>query len=409
MKICSLDDCLELVIDHRGKTPRKLGVDWSSSGFRTISANNVKFSGLVNEDSIRSLDPETYKKWMKEEIQRGDLLLTSEAPAGQVMYWDSAEKIAIGQRLFAIRVKEFISSKYLKYYLQSPTGQFEINKNTSGSTVFGISAKMFEQIAIRYPEKNIQDKIGDVLFDIDKKISINNQINENLIKIFELIFNYWFIQFDFPDASGSPYKTSGGKFIWSKELKRDIPDGWCVKDLYEFANITMGQSPPGDSYNETGDGAVFFQGSTDFGLRYPIVRQFTSKPSRFAKKNDILLSVRAPVGTMNIAAVDCCIGRGLAALNSKNNSNCYLMGVMNNFKSIFERRNGDGTTFGSITKDDLFSLKVLEPAAEILQAFEAITQPIFNQQGIIDQENKELGFLRDWLLPLLMNGQIEFL
>ncbi|MBL0337521.1 MAG: restriction endonuclease subunit S [Chitinophagaceae bacterium] len=116
-------------------------------------------------------------------------------------------------------------------------------------------------------------------------------------------------------------------------------------------------NPPGESYNDDGEGMIFFQGCTDFGKRFPSVRQFTSAPTRFTKEGDILLSVRAPVGTLNIAKENCCIGRGLAALNSKDNCISFLFGVMVNLKQIFDRRNVDGTTFGSITKDDLFSLK----------------------------------------------------
>jgi type I restriction enzyme S subunit len=221
------------------------------------------------------------------------------------------------------------------------------------------------------------------------------------------LYDYWFVQFDFPDTNGKPYKTSGGKMIWNEELKREIPEGWEVMDLIVIANITMGQSPPGESYNEEGNGTVFYQGCTDFGNRFPTIRKYTTSPTRFAKQGDILLSVRAPVGTMNIAKEDCCIGRGLASLNSKNNCIAYLFGVMINLKQIFDRRNVDGTTFGSITKDDLFSLKVIKPSKDTLKEFDKIVNPCFEKQNILEQENQELSSLRDWLLPMLMNGQVS--
>jgi type I restriction enzyme S subunit len=207
--------------------------------------------------------------------------------------------------------------------------------------------------------------------------------------------------------NGKPYKTSGGKMVWNDEVKREIPEGWGVGNLSDIANITMGQSPPGESYNEKAEGMIFFQGCTDFGNRFPTVRLFTSSPTRFAKSGDILLSVRAPVGTLNIANKDCCIGRGLAALNSKTNAITYLFGVMRNLKQIFDRRNSDGTTFGSITKDDLFSLKVIKPKSEILTSFEDIIKPAFEKQNKIELENEQLSSLRDWLLPMLMNGLVK--
>ncbi|SJM95832.1 conserved hypothetical protein [Crenothrix polyspora] len=217
----------------------------------------------------------------------------------------------------------------------------------------------------------------------------------------------WFVQFDFSDKDGKPYKTSGGKMVWNEELKREIPEGWNVSGLSDIANITMGQSPPGESYNEEGNGMIFFQGCTDFGNRFPSVRQFTTQPTRFAKEGDILLSVRAPVGTINVAKENCCIGRGLAALNSKDNCIAYLFGVMVNLKQIFDRRNVDGTTFGSITKDDLFSLKVVKPSNEILRLYHETINPAFEKQNKIELENQTLSELRDWLLPMLMNGQVK--
>lgn len=169
----------------------------------------------------------------------------------------------------------------------------------------------------------------------------------------------------------------------------------------------MGQSPPGESYNEEGEGIIFFQGCTDFGNRFPNTRLYTTDPTRFAKEGDILLSVRAPVGTLNIAKENCCIGRGLASLNSKDNCITYLFGVMANLKQIFDRRNVDGTTFGSITKDDLFSLKVIRPDKNILDKYQKIIYPSFVKQNKNELENNRLSELRDWLLPMLMNGQVK--
>jgi type I restriction enzyme S subunit len=169
----------------------------------------------------------------------------------------------------------------------------------------------------------------------------------------------------------------------------------------------MGQSPPGESYNEDNNGMIFYQGCTDFGNRFPTIRKYTTQPTRFAKEGDILLSVRAPVGTLNIAKEDCCIGRGLAALNSKDNCISYLFGVMLNLKQIFDRRNVDGTTFGSITNDDLFSLKVVKPNTLVLKNYNNAVNPCFVKQNTIELENIQLAELRDWLLPMLLNGQVK--
>ena len=281
-----------------------------------------------------------------------------------------------------------------------------IQNSASGSIQDNINIDVLTTLKFRIPEKEYQDKIASVLSALDSKIELNNRINAELEAMAKTLYDYWFVQFDFPDQHGKPYKSNKGKMVWNNDLKREIPDGWEVGGLSEIANITMGQSPPGESYNEVSKGTVFYQGCTDFGNRFPSVRLYTTSPTRFAKSGDILLSVRAPVGTLNIANEPCCIGRGLAALNSKDNSIAYLFGVMTNLKQIFDRRNVDGTTFGSITKDDLFSLRVIKPSKDILKKYQDAIFPAFKKQNQMELESRRLAELRDWLLPMLMNGQV---
>lgn len=220
------------------------------------------------------------------------------------------------------------------------------------------------------------------------------------------LYDYWFVQFDFPDANGKPYKTSGGRMEYNATLKREIPAGWAVNTLSQIANITMGQSPAGESYNEDGIGTLFFR------VRQILVGFSYSSPVHNityenGEKGDILLSIRAPVGDMNIANADCCIGRGLAALNSKSRSDGFLFYVMKYFKQVFERRNAEGTTFGSMTKDDLHSLQVVCPEPGLLKRYDDIVSEYNKMIFTRSLENQDLIKLRDWLLPILMNGQVK--
>ena len=215
------------------------------------------------------------------------------------------------------------------------------------------------------------------------------------------------MQFDFPNEEGKPYKSSGGAMVWDTDLKREIPKEWNSGVFSDIANITMGQSPDGSSYNEDGEGTIFYQGSTDFGMRFPSVRMYTTSPSRFAKQGDILMSVRAPVGAVNIANTDCCIGRGLSAINSKIGSITYIYYVVHYLKVRFDSLNTAGTTFGSITKDELFNLPVVVPSDNIIDRFESICKPIFDKQMEIGFEIEQLTKQRDQLLPLLTNGQVS--
>lgn len=283
----------------------------------------------------------------------------------------------------------------------------EIQKSASGSIQDNINIDYLSKMRIKVPEKKYQLKIVELLSSIDKKILLNNQINQELEAMAKTLYDYWFVQFDFPDQNGKPYKSSGGKMVYNPELKREIPEGWGVEKLENIANITMGQSPKGSSYNEAGEGIMFFQGSTDFGWRFPVARQYTTEPSRIAEEDDILLSVRAPVGTLNIADTRCCIGRGLAAINSKVGANSYILNVMQDFKKLFDMINSVGTTFGSITKDDLYSLQLVYPPTELLMKFDKSVKSFDKEIKNRSRQNQELTQLRDWLLPILMNGQVK--
>ena len=313
-----------------------------------------------------------------------------------------------------------VDVRFLYHLFKTKSVREQIRRSASGSKVKHTSPERIYDLQVQLPPPKAQVAITNLLTVLDDKIELNNRINVELEGMAKLLYDYWFVQFDFPmtaaqatalgkpHLTGHPYRASGGKMIYNETLKRDIPEGWGVTTLSKFANITMGQSPPGESYNQEGSGLVFFQGSTDFGWRYPQVREFTTAPSRFAKAGDILLSVRAPVGTLNMADQACCIGRGLAALNAKSGHDSFLFEVMLYFKTIFDRRNASGTTFGSITKDDLHSLEFACPSKGscLLDAFEEKIKPSHKTILNNHKQNHELTQLRDWLLPMLMNGQV---
>lgn len=302
-------------------------------------------------------------------------------------------------------IKDSYNPYYIYYWLKTKK-DFLFSQATVTRTPI-LNKSTFSNIEIYIPsERSLQDGLVEILIAIDKKIELNNQINAELEAMAKTLYDYWFVQFDFPNADGKPYKSTGGKVVYNEVLKREIPEGWEAKVLSDIANITMGQSPAGSSYNSEGMGTIFFQGSTDFGWLFPTTRQYTTEPSRMAKKGDILLSVRAPVGTMNIAKDDCCIGRGLAALNSKTGSDGFLFYVMQYYKQIFDYRNSEGTTFGSITKDDLYSLPLAYPTSDLLYKYDEIvsqSNKLVFEKGM---ENIQLEELKEWLLPMLMNGQV---
>lgn len=184
-----------------------------------------------------------------------------------------------------------------------------------------------------------------------------------------------------------------------------MPESWTQGVLADIANITMGQSPSGESFNTQGNGYPFYQGSTDFGTIFPAKRMYTDKPSRYAAVFDTLLSVRAPVGSLNIAYENCCIGRGLASIHGKYDNNIFVRYLLKNNKWYFDNINNNGTTFGSITKDYLFEMPVVIPDGKSIAMFEQKSSLIERQIYENEQQTRKLQNLRDWLLPMLMNGQ----
>lgn len=175
-----LVDVITTVVDYRGKTPKKLGGDWSDSGYRVFSAKNIKNGRIVQSDSIRYVSESMYKAWMKEEIKREDILITSEAPFGQVLFWNSDEKIVLGQRLYALRVNEKFYPKYVYYYMTSPYFQAELDARATGTTVVGLRQPELLKCKIFAPSYEKQVTIADALWCLEQKININENINENL-------------------------------------------------------------------------------------------------------------------------------------------------------------------------------------------------------------------------------------
>jgi len=169
----------------------------------------------------------------------------------------------------------------------------------------------------------------------------------------------------------------------------------------------MGTSPVGSSYNVTGEGDVFYQGRAEFGFRFPHRNMYTTEAKRFAEMDSVLLSVRAPVGDINMAEERCCIGRGLASVQSKDGNNSFILYLMQNLKPIFYRFNGEGTVFGCINKKALEELAVVIPPKEAMNSFDVICSNLDSQIKTLDQESRRLAILRDTLLPKLMSGQIN--
>ena len=265
-----------------------------------------------------------------------------------------------------------------------------------GSAVPSLTVPVIEDIDILLPSKATQDKVASVLKSLDDKIEVNRRINDNLEQQAQALFKSWFVDFE-------PFKN--GQFVDSELGK--IPEGWKIGYLSEIADIIMGQSPNGSTYNENGEGIIFYQGRAEFGTRFPSIRLFTTNPTRIAPANSILISVRAPVGDINITHKECCIGRGLASAVSRTNKSAFLLYTLFSLKSDLDKFNAEGTVFGSINRKALETLKILIPTNDLISKFEAIVASMDQQILILHIESENLKILRDTLLPKLMSGELK--
>ena len=272
------------------------------------------------------------------------------------------------------------------YYALKILGE-ELNYVSKSSTAVPIVNKSsFSNYVVKVPPLPEQKKIAEALSSIDDKIALNCEINHHLEQIAQAIFKSWFVNFE----------------PWGGEM----PSEWKNGTLSDIAIITMGQSPDGSSYNEEGFGAVFYQGRAEFGSRFPTCRLFTTHPKRMAKEGEVLLSVRAPVGDINVAYEPCCIGRGLASIHNKNYPS-FILYTLLALKQQLDVFNGKGTVFGSINKDDLSNVSVLIPSMEAIRQFEEIVKPMDAQIKVNYSENVRLQIARDILLSLLLSGELS--
>ena len=275
-------------------------------------------------------------------------------------------------------VPDFI---YYALTKQEVTEQLQAIAEQSVSAYPSLKPSDIENLELMLPDKKTQERIVAILRSIDEKIKENNAINNNLEQQALAIYQQMFVDNPSPE--------------------------WKEGTLSDIADITMGQSPSGSSYNEESNGTIFFQGRAEFGFRFPTVRLFTTEPKRMACANDTLMSVRAPVGDLNVAHTDCCIGRGLAAIHSKTNHQSFVLYTMFSLKKQLDVFNGEGTVFGSINRNSLNEMPILIPSDEKLDEFEGIVAPMDTAIRNNYDETCRLDKIRNSLLPKLMSGELD--
>jgi type I restriction enzyme, S subunit len=300
--------------------------------------------------------------------------------------------------------------RFAFYFLKA----INFDRYNSGSAQASLNRNYIYPIAVRVPPLAEQKAIAAVLGALDDKIELNRRMNATLEAMARAMFQSWFVDFD-PvraklDGRQPPALDLATAALFPNEFEDSelgpIPKGWRAGTVVEEFNLTMGQSPPGNTYNEEGRGIPLYQGKTDFGFRFPTRRIFCTAPTRYAKASDTLVSVRAPVGDINMANEECCVGRGVAAVRHKTGATSFTYYSMSNLYPDFARFEAEGTVFGSINKQSFENLPFVIPPAEVVAAYERQAAPLDEQIRILEMQSCTLAILRGTLLPKLLSGEL---
>ena len=445
-----LNDVIELVIDHRGKTPKKLGFDdFFSEGYPVLSAKHVKTSGLVNLDAMRFANEEMYKKWMKEPTQKGDVILTSEAPLGELFYIDGSKKYVLGQRVFGLRPKsDVLDSMYLLVWLSSAEGQGRLQARATGSTVQGIKQSELLKIMIPIPPMEVQKDIANIYGSLAQKIQLNTQINQTLEQIAQALFKSWFVDFEpvrakvqalsdglsleqaelaamqaisgkTPEELTALSQTQPDRYAELAEAAKafpcemvevdgvEVPKGWEIKALDEVANYQNGlalqkfRPENNEPFLPVVKIAQLRQGYADGDEK----AKANIKPECIINNGDVVFSWSGSLLVDIWCGGKAALNQHLFKVSSKEYPKWFYYFYTKHHLTEFQRIAYDkAVTMGHIKREHLSAAKCVVPNDELLanKTLENILEKIiFNRL-----ENFNLQDTRDLLLPRLLSGEI---
>ena len=387
----ALGEITELVIDYRGKTPKKLGGDWCKQGYRALSAKNIKTGRIVQAETIRYIDESLYRKWMKDEVQRGDILITSEAPFGQIFFWDSDEKIVLSQRLFCVRIKPEYDARFIYYYMTTPEFQSELDGRATGTTVIGLRQPELMKCVIRCPEIQDQKVIAAILSSIDAKIIANEKVNDNLEQQAMALYRQMFVENN-------------------NDARRE-----CRAD--EYFDISIGKTPPRKeaqwfsmnptdciwvSISDMGRCGMYIADSSEY-LTHESVDQFNIK---VVPDNTVLLSFKLTVGRVAITDGAMVTNEAIAHFKTdKPEINEYLYCYLKDFN--YQTMGSTSSIATAVNSKIIKAMPFVIPTDAELVSFHSATAPMFEMIKTRQRENTRLAELRDSLLPKLMSGEID--
>lgn len=348
-----------------------------------------------------------------------DIIVVRTGSTGQVL---TGVKGCFHNNFFKVNFdKDKILGKYLYYCLKSPEKQKEMHKRAGITTIPDLNHFMFLDMKIPYFNLEKQKEIVRILDALNNKIELNNKINAELEAMTKTLYDYWFVQFDFPDANGKPYKSSGGKMVWNKDLKREIPEGWEIIELGKDVSVQRGISYKSSEINGDGISMISLNSFNLDGTYKPEgIKKYSGK---YAEKNlvsagDLLIAITDVTRNADIIGKsiivpdyysDLVISMDIAkVIPGKKLTVSYLMMLFNsNHYHNYIKWYASGTIVLHLNLDGMNWYKAEIPPKYLLDKFDDFYKPIAKRINETKKQNQELASLRDWLLPMLMNGQVS--
>ena len=361
--------------------------------------------------------PKQYTNDPKRLSEAGEILFCVRGSTTGRMNW-SDRTYALGRGLASLSHKKGKKlNHFLKYLIHQNLDS--ILKTTNGSTFPNLTSEMLTSFKLIVPDLPIQQKIAAFFSALDSKIELNNRINRELEQMAKLLYDYWFVQFDFPFdfAQGKPYKTSGGKMVWNEELKREIPEGWKVKNLAQVTtSIMRGISPK--YLDEEGICVLNQKCIRDQEVKFQFSRrhdhELKSASSKLIQYGDVLVNSTG-FGTLGRVAIVKWLQEQTTAVDSHITIvrclNESIMKLFLGYSMLGRQSEIEGLAEGStgqteLSRVNLGQLKMIIPPIELQSRFEKFSEPLIQKMAVNEAENQQLASLRDWLLPMLMNGQV---
>ena len=384
----ALGEIIELVIDYRGKTPKKLGGDWCNQGYRALSAKNIKTGRIVQAETIRYIDESLYRKWMKNEVQHGDILITSEAPFGQIFFWDSDEKIVLSQRLFCVRIKPEYDARFIYYYMTTPEFQNELDGRATGTTVIGLRQPELMKCVIQCPEIQEQKVIAAILSSIDEKIIANEKVNDNL---YEIVNAYYTSLFKDVECE----MTTIGNYA-----ERIYSGGTPTTSNAAYWDGTFGWFSSGETRNR-------FVISTEKSITQTGIDNSSTK---LASKHDIVMASAGQGftrGQTSMLLIDTYVNQSVIVIHADRNILPYLFWNLANRYEELRAISDSSSIRGSLTTKMIAAFEIPCANNDVIQTFSGFAWAVIPQIENNLLENERLAALRDSLLPKLMTGEID--